>query len=172
MELDSLNKALNKLAPHMLRNIPVEFTISINKSQYYDASFDYAITYTFTIDHSKFWKGKSFAGEPNPNFDENYWNGVNNIYFGEYESLLEDTPKYLGINDFNVYILYNHINTDIYEPLVNYLHEKEDPTSFKIKFTVSSPVLIIDIINFNIELDDLYLDLNNEGFDMEDIIIS
>jgi hypothetical protein len=170
MELDSLNKALNKLAPHMLRKIPIEFTITINKSQFYDEFSTYEITYTFTIDHSKFWEGKSFAGEPNPNFDENYNVEVNKLYNDDYENELDEVPKYLGINDFNMRILYEHIKTDAYEPLVNYLNEKY-PNSFEIVFSPSIPVLMIEVTDFNTAEDNLFIELEDEGFNMNDIII-
>jgi hypothetical protein len=170
MELDSLNKAINKLAPHMLRNIPLEFNVTINKSQFYDFS-TYDIIYTFTIDHSKFWQGKSFAGEPNPNFDENYNEIVNQLYFGNYEDKLEEVPKYLGINDYDVRIHYNHINTDTYEPLVTFL-KKEYPNSFELLFHQSAPVVMINITDFNEDKDDMYNTIQHEGFNIDDIIIS
>lgn len=169
MELDSLNKALNKLAPHMLRNILVEFTVAINKTDFYDLS-QYEIIYTFTIDHSKFWGGKSLAAEPNPNFDENYNVEVNKLYNNEYENELDDIPKYLGINDFYVRVLYKHINTDAYEPLINYLN-KEHPNTYKVVFSPSLPVMMIDVTDFNTEEDDLFIELEEEGFNMNDIII-
>jgi hypothetical protein len=171
MELDSLNKALNKLAPHMLRNIPLEFNVTINKSRFYDEFSTYEITYTFTIDHSKFWQGKSFAGEPNPNFDKNYNNIVNQLYFGDYENKLEEVPKYLGINDYDVRIHYKHINTDAYEPLVNYLNE-EHPNTFELVFGSSVPVLMINVTDFNTSEDTLFIELEDEGFNMDDIVIS
>ena len=166
MDEKILKTGLKKYISHILKPI-VDYDIVINTRNTMTNSVEHIIYFVFIIDHSKFWQGK--WNNPNPMYDQKYNEEVNNnLYMGDYESELSTSVKLFGILDPDVRIEYKHINTSIYDPLIKSLNN-DYKGEFYVDFTSSTPTLTLEF-NDNVDTSVVQTQLDDEGFDTEDIV--
>ena len=165
MDKETIKKGLTKYIDRLLKPI-IDYDIVINTRHNIINQEKFIFYFVFNIDHSKFWRGK--WDNPNPTFSEKYNEDVNNkLYMDEYLPELETSVKLFGVSDPDVRIEYKHTNTSIYNPLIKSLNN-DYSGDFKMKLTSSSPALGLDF-NDNVDTSAAQSQLNDEGFDTEDI---
>ena len=123
----------------MLIKDRVNFKIMVNKDFNFFDVLTYTVTVLFTIDHDKFWDNA-------PNHSEEYTDYVNSLddIHDEIESLI---PYVIHDGEIIFNIRYEHYNTDVYEPLLDYLGDKG--FSYVVHFTEYRPNLEIAISDLN-----------------------
>lgn len=164
MDKDTLKKSLEKYTKHALK-VLVDYEIHIAVRDTLLGWSTYTVTYIFTIDHSKFWRGN--RNNPNPNFSQEYNDEVNKIYMDEYTEELETSVKLFGISEPDIRIEYKSINKEIYDPLIKSLNN-DYYGDFKPEFLYGSPALGLEFVYF-VDVSVVQIQLDDEGFDTEDI---
>jgi len=127
-----IQTALTKLYNSLLFKDRVDFKVEVIINLVSDEVF-YRIIVRVVVDHAKLWSDS-------PEYSPEYNNLINEI--GDYSDELVDLTKYiLPTEYYDVWIKYEHYNTDAYEPLlkelgtmgVAYVTEfSEDTFAFKI----------------------------------------
>ena len=165
MDKEILKKSLEKYSKHILK-LMVDYDIHIAIRNGLIKKREFLITYIFTIDHSKFWRGN--RNNPNPNFSQEYNDEVNKIYMDEYTEELETSVKLFGISEPEIRIEYKSINKEIYDPLIKSLKNDYNDGDFKPEFMYASPALGLEFIE-DIDTRVVQEQLQDEGFDIDDI---
>lgn len=165
MDKEILKKGLEKYTKHILK-LMVDYDINIAIRNGLIKKRDFLITYIFTIDHSKFWRGN--RNNPNPNFSQEYNDEVNKIYMDEYTEELETSVKLFGISEPEIRIEYKSINKEIYDPLIKSLKNDYNDGDFRAEFMYASPALGLEFIE-DIDTRVVQEQLEDEGFDIDDI---
>jgi hypothetical protein len=164
MDKEILKKGLEKYTKHALKLI-VDYDIDIAVRDTHLGWNEYTVTFIFTIDHSRYWRGK--WDNPNPTFDEEYNVEVSKLYMDEYLPELETSVKLFGISDPDVRTHYKHTNNSIYKPIIDFLNI-DYPDEFNSHFYYAIPVLSIEFSDY-IDTGEVQEQLNDEGYDTEDI---
>ena len=164
MDKEILKKGLEKYTKHILK-IMVDYDIRIAIRNGMIKKREFVITYIFTIDHSKFWKGN--RNNPNPNFSQEYNDEVNNIYMDNYTEELETAVKLFGVSEPDVRIEYKSINKEIYDPLIKSLNNDYNG-EFSPEFLYASPALGLEFTEHT-DTRVVQEQLEDEGFDIDDI---
>ena len=166
MDKEILKKSLEKYSKHILK-LMVDYDIHIAIRNGLIKKRDFLITYIFTIDHSKFWRGN--RNNPNPNFSQEYNDEVNKLYMDEYLPDLETSVKLFGVSNPDVRQEYKHTNKEIYDLLIKSLKNDYNDGDFRPEFSHSSPALMLeftDDVDTRVVQEQLY----DEGFDIDDIV--
>jgi hypothetical protein len=164
MDKEILKKGLEKYTKHILK-IMVDYDIRIAIRNGMIKKREFLITYIFTIDHSKFWRGN--RNNPNPNFSQEYNDEVNNIYMDNYTEELETAVKLFGVSEPDVRIEYKSINKEIYDPLIKSLNNDYNG-EFRPEFLYASPALGLEFTEHT-DTRVVQEQLEDEGFDIDDI---
>ena len=164
MDKEILKKGLEKYTKHILK-LMVDYDIQIAIRNGMIKKQEFLITYIFTIDHSKFWRGN--RNNPNPNFSQEYNDEVNKLYMDDYTEELETSVKLFGITEPEIRLEYKSINKEIYDPLIKSLNN-DYYGDFKPEFMYGSPALGLEFVYF-VDISLIQTQLDDEGFDTEDI---
>ena len=165
MDKDTLKKGLTKYINHIIKP-KVDYDIVISSRNTLLNRVEHIFYFVFNIDHSKFWRGN--RNNPNPNFSQEYNDEVNKLYMDEYIPELETSIKLFGFSDPDIRIEYRHTNKSIYDPLIKSLNNHYNG-EFRPEFTHPSPALMLEF-TYDFNTDDVQEQLNDEGFDTEDIV--
>jgi len=113
MDEKYIQTALTKLYNSLLIKDRIDFKVGVMTKLIRDDVF-YEITVKFVVDHAKFWSDS-------PEYSRDYNNLINEIS-NEYSDELVDLTKYfLPTEYYDVWVKYEHYNTDAYEPLLKEL---------------------------------------------------
>ena len=174
MSNEQIEKALTKAYQVLIFKGKIDFRINIEQriegltynetgSLVSSKNVIYNIFVYFTVDHAKLWGSSS-------EFSREYNSLINNI--NSYEDKMEDVIKYvLPTEEYVLWVLYEHYNTDVYKPLLDKLGELG--LSFISSFMESTPTMEVIL---GIENEDTHSDIYNkleveEHFDVDDIIM-
>ena len=164
MDKDTLKKSLEKYTNRVLKLI-VDYDIHISVRDTMLGWDHYTVSFIFTIDHSKFWRGN--RNNPNPNFNQEYNDEVNKIYMDEYTQEFETSVKLFGITEPDIRIEYKSINKEIYDPLIKSLNNDYNG-EFRPEFLYASPALGLEFTEHT-DTRVVQEQLEDEGFDIDDI---
>jgi hypothetical protein len=133
MDEKYIGTALKKLYNSLLFKDRVDFKVEVLINIFGD-DVVYRIIVRVVVDHAKFWSDS-------PEYSRDYNNLINEISDDYSDELVEITKYFLPTEHYDVWVKYEHYNTDAYEPLlkelgtmgVAYVTEfSEDTFAFKI----------------------------------------
>jgi len=165
MSNEQIEKGIRKAFQTLIFKGNIDFEIEVEQ-KIGEYSFNpehvrYEIYVYFTVDHAKFW-GSS------PEFSREYNDLINHL--DSLEEKMNDVIKYiLPTEEYNLWVLYNHYNTNIYKPLLDKIGELE--LSFISNFMESTPAMevVLDIKDED-NHNEIFTELS-EHFDIDDIIM-
>ena len=162
MSEQQIEKALHKIYQTLLFKNEVKFRVEVEPRIYEEEYLVYSIITYFTVDHAKFWPDS-------PDFSSKY-NKLINFIREDFEERMDDVTKYvLPTESYSVWIRFEHYNTDVYKPLLDFIGEIGIP--FIIEFDKVSPSIEI-VLDENSESD--YETVVREietKFDVDDLLI-
>jgi hypothetical protein len=133
MDEKYIGTALKKLYNSLLFKDRVDFKVEVLINIFGD-DVVYRIIVRVVVDHAKFWSDS-------PEYSRDYNNLINEISDDYSDELVKITKYFLPTEHYDVWVKYEHYNTDAYEPLlkelgtmgVAYVTEfSEDTFAFKI----------------------------------------
>lgn len=162
MSEQQIEKALHKIYQTLLFKNEVKFRVEVEPQMYEGEHLVYSIIVYFTVDHAKFWS-------ESPEFSSEY-NHMINFIREDFEEKMDDVTKYvLPTESYSVWVRFEHYNTDIYKPLLDFIGEIGVP--FISEFTEVSPnIEIVFDENSESDYDTVYRDIETK-FDVDDLLI-
>lgn len=152
-----LEGALKKLYNMLLFKDSVDFNVEIMTNLIGDVVV-YRIKVIIVVDHAKFW---SESPEYSPEYNE-----LINKISDDYPDKLNDLTKYiLPTEEYDVWLMYEHYNTDVYEPLLKAIGDTG--IGYTTKFDEHTPSFTI-VLDINSDKENV---VSNLKFDTDDIII-
>jgi len=113
MDEKYIQTALTKLYNSLLFKDRIDFKVEVMTNLIGDNVF-YKIIVKVIVDHAKFWSDS-------PKYSRDYNNLINEISDDYSDELVEITKYFLPTEYYDVWIKYEHYNTDAYEPLLKEL---------------------------------------------------
>ena len=153
--------ALTKLYNSLLFKDRIDFKVEVMTILIRDDVF-YKIIVKVLVDHAKFWSDS-------PEYSRDYNNLINEISDDYSDELVEITKYFLPTDHYDVWVKYEHYNTDAYEPLlkelgtmgVAYVTEFSEHTcSFKIILDAENERPNI-VSSLNSDIDDIIMYYSN-----------
>ena len=153
--------ALTKLYNSLLFKDRIDFKVEVMTILIRDDVF-YKIIVKVIVDHAKFWSDS-------PEYSRDYNNLINEISDDYSDELVEITKYFLPTEHYDVWVKYEHYNTDAYEPLlkelgtmgVAYVTEFSEHTcSFKIILDAENERPNI-VSSLNSDIDDIIMYYSN-----------
>jgi len=162
MSEQQIEKALHKIYQTLLFKNDIKFRVEVDPQMYDEQYLVYSIIVYFTVDHAKFWS-------ESPEFSPDY-NRMINFIREDFDERLDDVTKYvLPTESYSIWIRFEHYNTDVYKPILDFIGEIGVP--FINEFTETSPnIEIVLDENSESDYDTVYRQLE-EKFDVDDILI-
>jgi hypothetical protein len=108
-----IQTALTKLYNSLLFKDRVDFNVEVMTNLIGDDVF-YKIIVKVVVDHAEFWSDS-------PEYSRVYNNLINEISDDYSDELVEITKYFLPTEHYDVWVKYEHYNTDAYEPLLKEL---------------------------------------------------
>lgn len=164
MSDEQLSKALTKLYEKLLVKGQFRFKVEVtNTISSYKSTPVYKIKILVLVDHPKYWS-------ESPDYDSNYFEIMNDMFDNwivEFDSLY----KYLLPTEMVMTIIkFEHFNTDIYKPLLDYIGELNIP--YVTNFSEHQPTIIVMLDENSVDdQEEVYEDINDK-FNIDDIILS
>jgi hypothetical protein len=113
MDEKYIQTALTKLYNSLLFKDRIDFKVEVMTILIRDDVF-YKIIVKVIVDHAKFWSDS-------PEYSRDYNNLINEISDDYSDELVEITKYFLPTEHYDVWVKYEHYNTDAYEPLLKEL---------------------------------------------------
>ena len=161
MDEKYIGTALKKLYNSLLFKDRIDFKVEVMTNLIGDDVF-YKIIVKVLVDHAKFWSDS-------PEYSRDYNNLINEISDDYSDELVEITKYFLPTEHYDVWVKYEHYNTDAYEPLlkelgtmgVAYVTEFSEHTcSFKIILDAENERPNI-VSSLNSDIDDIIMYYSN-----------
>ena len=163
MSDEQISKALTKLYESLLVKGKFQFKVEVtNNISSYNSTPVYKIKILVLVDHAKFWS-------ESPDYDSNYTKIMDNMFDNWYEEF-DSLYKYvLPTEMVNVTIKFEHFNTDIYKPLLDYIGELNIP--YVTYFSEHIPTITITLdVNFVGDPDEVYEKISDK-INIDDILL-
>ena len=113
MDEKYIGTALKKLYNSLLFKDRVDFNVEVMTNLIRDDVF-YKIIVKVVVDHAEFWSDS-------PEYSRDYNNLINEISDDYSDELVDITKYFLPTEHYDVWVKYEHYNTDAYEPLLKEL---------------------------------------------------
>ena len=113
MDEKYIGTALKKLYNSLLFKDRVDFNVEVITILIRDDVF-YKIIVKVVVNHAKFWSDS-------PEYSRDYNNLINEISDDYSDELVDITKYFLPTENYDVWVKYEHYNTDAYEPLLKEL---------------------------------------------------
>ena len=164
MSDEQIAKALTKLYESLLVKGKFQFKVEVtNNISSYNSTPVYKIKILVLVDHAKFWS-------ESPDYDSNYSEIMDNMFDNWYEEF-DSLYKYvLPTEMVMTTIKFEHFNTDIYKPLLDYIGELNIP--YVTNFGEHLPTIIVTLDENSVDDPDEVYEKINDKFNIDDIILS
>jgi hypothetical protein len=157
MDEKYIETALKKLYNSLLFKDRVDFKVEVLINLAEDEVF-YKIIVKVVIDHAKFWSDS-------PEYSPEYNKLINEIGDDYSDELVDLTKYFLPTENYDVWLRYEHYNTDVYEPLLKSIGDTGIGYITKFDEHRQSFEIVLDI---NSDKEDV---VSNLDFDTDDIVI-
>lgn len=157
MDEKYIETALKKLYNSLLFKDRVDFKVEVIINLVGDEVF-YKIIVKVVIDHAKFWSNS-------PEYSPEYNKLINEIGDDYPDELVDLTKYFLPTENYDVWLRYEHYNTDVYEPLLKAIGDTGIGYITKFDEHMQSFEIVLDI---NSDKEDV---VSNLDFDTDDIVI-
>ena len=157
MDEKYIETALKKLYNSLLFKDRVDFKVEVLINLAEDEVF-YKIIVKVVIDHAKFWSDS-------PEYSPEYNKLINEIGDDYSDELVDLTKYFLPTENYDVWLRYEHYNTDVYEPLLKAIGDTGIGYITKFDEHRQSFEIVLDI---NSDKEDV---VSNLDFDTDDIVI-
>jgi hypothetical protein len=157
MDEKYIGTALKKLYNSLLFKDRVDFKVEVLINLAEDEVF-YKIIVKVVIDHAKFWSDS-------PEYSPEYNKLINEIGDDYSDELVDLTKYFLPTENYDVWLRYEHYNTDVYEPLLKSIGDTGIGYITKFDEHRQSFEIVLDI---NSDKEDV---VSNLDFDTDDIVI-
>ena len=147
MSTQELEKSIYKLVNTLVVKDRIDFAVEVFEYINDSSEKNYQIYVTFTNDHSKYWPSSPSHSQEYTDMVEDLSNNV--------EDEVYSLVQYVITDEVRVYIVWEHSETEVYEPLFDMLGEMK--VHFAVNFNTYVP-------NLAIKVDERYSPKVNEIF--------